>query len=348
MQMAIDEARMGWGKVAPNPMVGCVILNSSYEFIAKGHHETYGGDHAEVKALKNLNPKQLEGAHVFVSLEPCAHFGKTPPCAKMLSDLPIQSVTYGLKDPNPLVNGKGLEILKKAGKDLFFLTEFESMAKELVEIFSKNMLSNLPFVAMKVASTSKGFLSTGDPNQPWISNALSRKYAHYLRAGYDAVLVGRNTIETDNPQLNIRLEGLDIKNKVVVLDPEGKIKNDKKIFGTHKPQNIILVCDNNVSIDLDVQIIKLPTQNGIFDLSEVLAAIFKIGIRSVFIEGGAITIKEFLKQEQIDRAYIFESTQTFNEKNRDLPYLDILKIKNSLRDISTIELDGDIFSTGLF
>ncbi len=135
MQKAISEGEKGFGFVTPNPLVGCAILDSQYRLLSTGYHKKFGGAHAEIEALLGLSEEQLKGAHVVVTLEPCSHYGKTPPCAEALAKLPIASVTYGVRDPNPLVSGGGIEILKKAGKDVFYLQECQNACEELSEIF---------------------------------------------------------------------------------------------------------------------------------------------------------------------------------------------------------------------
>lgn len=242
MRLAIVEARRGWGWVSPNPAVGCVILSSEGQRIGKGYHEKYGGPHAEINALRGLSQAELQGARVFVTLEPCAHYGKTPPCAGALAKLPISEVIYGLQDPNPQVQGKGLEILKKAGIRVTHFKKYEEDCARVCEHFLKNMRFQRPFVTLKVAVSLDGKLALKNGQSQWITGEESRLEAHRLRAFHEAILVGVNTFLTDNPSLNIRHPDYPQKTtQVIVLDPTGrglsKLK-DSKLYANHPPSSI--------------------------------------------------------------------------------------------------------------
>ena len=224
MQLAISEALKGAPFVSPNPKVGCVILDSQGELLSTGYHKKFGEAHAEIEALKNLNPDQLKGAHLIVTLEPCAHEGKTPSCAKTLAKLPIKKVTFGLVDPNPLVAGQGAKILKEAGIEV---EEYQGILKadleEVCEEFLWNFRQKKVFVAVKIAQSLDGKIALLNGESKWITGPDSRQKVHELRAQYDAVLVGKNTILIDNPSLDIRHPKIQKENKVVVLDRSGEI-----------------------------------------------------------------------------------------------------------------------------
>ena len=245
MSLAIAEARHGWGWVSPNPAVGCVILSSVGQMISKGYHEKYGGPHAEINALRGLSQAELHGARVFVTLEPCAHYGKTPPCAEALAKLPISEVVYGLQDPNPQVQGKGLEILKSAGIKVTHFKKYEKDCARICEHFLKNMNLQRPFVTLKAAVSLDGKLALKNGQSQWITGEASRLEAHRLRAFHEAVLVGVNTFLTDDPSLNIRHPDFPQKStQVIVLDPTGrglsKLK-DSKLYANHSPSSIYWV-----------------------------------------------------------------------------------------------------------
>ncbi len=245
MNLALQEAEKGWGWVSPNPAVGCVVLDQHQRLIGYGHHERYGGPHAEAKALQGLTPTQLQGARVFVTLEPCSHYGKTPPCAEMLAQLPIKEVIYGLQDPNPQVQGQGLAILQQAGITVTPYQKNLEHFEKVCEHFLKNMRHKQPFITLKAAMSLDGKIALKNGQSQWITGEESRLEAHRLRAYHDAILVGVNTFLTDNPSLNIRHPQFkDKENKVIVLDPRGRgIKNLKKsrLYASHKPEQIYWV-----------------------------------------------------------------------------------------------------------
>ena len=230
MLLAIAEGSKGAGWVSPNPQVGCVILSSSGRLLSTGFHRKYGGPHAEVWALKALEKaSDLEGAIVVVTLEPCAHEGKTPSCAKALAKLPISKVVYGLVDPNPLVAGQGLDIIRNAGIKVECITEFfpelTAPLEQLCEHFLMNQNQKRPFVSLKVATSLDGIMAMKGGESQWISGPESRARVQFLRATHDAVLVGSGTILVDNPRLNSRdsnYEGKD-PNKVIILDRRGRL-----------------------------------------------------------------------------------------------------------------------------
>lgn len=353
LSLAVDEAYAGWGRVSPNPLVGCVILNLEGALISKGAFLKYGAPHAEAEAVAALDPKKLKGAHVFVTLEPCAPYAEkiNPSCAVTLAKLPIASVTYGTKDPNPKVSGRGLEILTNANKIVNFIPEMEDACKELAEVFLYNVLNKKPFVAMKAAVTKDGFLSTGPASASQITTDISKQYVHYLRAGYDAILVGRKTIEIDNSYLNIRLQGFeDIKNKAVILDPNGKLLKtlkDKNVFKIRDPNDVILVVKKGIGAGSGITTLEIQEKDGALDLDMMLSELYEMGICSLFVEGGAQTFEHFLKQNAVQRAYIFESQKHF-DVDPQAARIDQNAIKSKLKNLKQLEFNGDIFFTGKF
>ncbi len=327
MQLAISEAFKGAARVSPNPLVGSVVLDAKGGFLSAGHHEFYGGPHAEVNALKGLSPEQLKGAHAFVTLEPCAHEGKTPSCAKMMAKLPLKKVTFGLIDPNPLVAGQGAEILKQAGieaevfktgnmaQDEIFTTALE----EVCEAFLWNFRHKKVFVSLKMASSLDGQVALKSGESQWITGPESREYVHYIRSCHDAILVGKGTVEFDNPSLNIRHPKIEKQNKVVVIDGEGQLLkkfSSLKLSQVHARENIIwCVAEelkekivSQVPAEVSPHLVFVKTQvNGELDLSDLLTKLYTVGIRSVMVEGGAMTASSFLNYGLVNRLYMFQA-----------------------------------------
>ncbi|WP_374075894.1 bifunctional diaminohydroxyphosphoribosylaminopyrimidine deaminase/5-amino-6-(5-phosphoribosylamino)uracil reductase RibD [Bdellovibrio bacteriovorus] len=328
MKLAISEAYKGATRVSPNPLVGAVVLDSQGGFLSCGYHEFYGGPHAEVNALKNLSNEELKDAHVFVTLEPCAHEGKTPSCAKMMAKLPLKKVTFGLIDPNPLVAGQGADILRQAGIEAeVFSTPNTSEAhdikirlEEVCEAFLWNFREKKVFVALKMASSLDGQVALRSGESQWITGPESREYVHYLRACYDAILVGKGTIDFDNPSLNIRHPEIDKKNKVVVVDGEGELLHrfsDLKLSQVHAATDLFwcVAADLKEQVEkalatmpLAPQIVYIKTNvGGDLDLEDLLAQLYSKGIRSIMVEGGAFTASSFVNYHLVNRLYMFQA-----------------------------------------
>jgi diaminohydroxyphosphoribosylaminopyrimidine deaminase/5-amino-6-(5-phosphoribosylamino)uracil reductase len=310
MKLAIEEGKKGAGFVSPNPLVGCVILNRAGSLIGKGHHARIGEAHAEVNALESVQDKtQLEDAQVFVTLEPCAHEGRTSSCAKALARLPIASVTYGLQDPNPKVSGEGVAILREAGKEVTLYAGLQDELEELCEIFLTNMRSKRAFAALKAAASLDGKIALPDGSSQWITGEESRAHVHYLRGTYDAVLAGAGTFIKDNPRLNSRDMHFATKShKAILLDPEGislPLLQGSALLEVRDAREIYIVTASLHKTDLPVKQIVSPLKNGEFDLGQVLQQLYAEEICSVLVEGGAYTHSTFIKQKFADRLYLY-------------------------------------------
>lgn len=318
MQMAIEEAYLGAAFVSPNPLVGAVVLDGEQNLISRGHHEMFGGPHAEVNALKGIDPAKLQGATVFVTLEPCAHEGKTPSCARMLAKLPLRKVVYGLVDPNPLVAGQGAHILRDAGIETEVFSEthpnFQQNLEEVCEAFLWNFREKKVFVALKIAQSTDGLIGLKGGESKWITNDLSREYTHYLRACYDAVLVGKSTVQKDNPSLDVRHPKIQKNNKVVVLDPSGSLLEEAsqmKITRTHPTEDLFWCVGENRGDGASSQFANIlrikENEDGSLNMESLLSSLWNVGIRSVMVEGGAITASQFLSQGFVNRLHVFQA-----------------------------------------
>jgi diaminohydroxyphosphoribosylaminopyrimidine deaminase/5-amino-6-(5-phosphoribosylamino)uracil reductase len=323
MSMAIEQAKLGAAFVSPNPQVGCVILNAQQELVGFGFHKKFGEAHAEINALKGLTPAQLQGAHIFVTLEPCAHQGKTGSCAKKLIEFPVAQVTYGLQDPFPLVAGKGAGILKLAGiKAQNYSDPVETpdadpdvlrRLQKVCEIFLKNVNEQKMFIGIKLAQSLDGKMSLENGTSKWITSEMSRKYSHYLRAVYDVLVVGGKTVLVDDPSLNVRDQDFQKINTVLILDPAGKTwRNKLKLLETHPKENVFwAVCDEqckgNLPLLSDQQVIPVKAKDGQLDLYEIHNRLWQKGFRSMLVEGGAQSISRFLQAGLVDRLHLFQA-----------------------------------------
>lgn len=315
MALAMEAAQKGWGWVSPNPAVGCTILDNNNCLLSVGYHERHGGPHAEVYALKGLTSENLRGARVFVTLEPCAHHGKTPPCAEALAKLPLKEVIFGLLDPNPLVQGKGAAIIRAAGITATHYNQDQEALEEVCEHFLKNMRSQLPFVSIKVAASIDGKIALKNGQSQWITGLEAREETHFLRASHDAMVVGVNTFLVDNPSLDIRHKDFPEKsNKVVILDPKGRGMErlpSSKLLTHHRPEEIFWVTEAGIKTpklaELGINVIEaaLLMESNNINLSELKAQLWKKDIRSLLVEGGGTTVSAFINQKAADRIYLF-------------------------------------------
>jgi diaminohydroxyphosphoribosylaminopyrimidine deaminase/5-amino-6-(5-phosphoribosylamino)uracil reductase len=364
MRLAVQEAYRGLGRVSPNPLVGCVVLDSQYRFLAKGYHAKYGGPHAEINAIKDLSPEELKGAHVFVTLEPCAHQGQTPSCARTLATLPLAEVVYGLVDPNPLVSGKGAQILREAGVSATLFAEScptasaETLAQiqqdleEVCEHFLYNFREKKVFVSLKVASSLDGQMALKTGESQWITDDQSREVAHLLRAAHDAVLVGRGTVMQDNPRLTIRHPQFPgMEKKVIVLDSQGEILANAKsynLFNEHDPENLIFFVDPQLVSRLKgAPATVLPAPQKI---NEFLTEFWNLGLRSVFIEGGAAVLSSFLSERAFQRLYVFQAPLILGAKGgkawSETVKIDSISGGIRLKNLKALPLNNDVLITG--
>ncbi|MCB0391933.1 MAG: bifunctional diaminohydroxyphosphoribosylaminopyrimidine deaminase/5-amino-6-(5-phosphoribosylamino)uracil reductase RibD [Bdellovibrionales bacterium] len=354
MQLALAEAKKGAGFTSPNPLVGAVVLDKNNKLLSVDYHKNYGGPHAEVNALNKLNDRQLEGAKIIVTLEPCAHEGKTPSCAKKLATLPISTVIYAVEDPNPLVAGKGLEILKESGKEVIHLSHYENEAIELAEIFFTNQKLKRPFVSLKVASSLDGYIGLQSGESQWITGEKARNYGHFLRATHDAICVGAKTFIVDNPKLNIRHNDFpNKKNKVIVLDSEGNLSDKIKssnLIKYHSLEDILIIHPEKIKNkpEQDLKLIPVKYSQG-FDVEDLLDKLFEKNIFSLLIEGGAKTYQLFLESKKFDRLFCFIAPSLIGQKNglswtKDLVTRSLSE-KLSFDKLKAIPLDPDILLT---
>jgi diaminohydroxyphosphoribosylaminopyrimidine deaminase/5-amino-6-(5-phosphoribosylamino)uracil reductase len=281
MQRAFDLALLGSGRVAPNPLVGCVIVKDE-RIIGEGYHQHYGGPHAEVNAISNAS-ESVEGATAFVTLEPCSHFGKTPPCADLLIESGIKEVYVANLDPNPLVAGKGIAKLEAAG-----ITCYVGLLSDKGEWINRHFFSfhrlRRPYITFKYAVSADGFIAglAGVPVQ--LSTELSAIRVHQMRAEHQGILVGVQTIINDNPSLTTRLvEG---NNPIrIVLDPSGRIPSMAKVLQDGRETRVLK------------------------STSEIL----QLGIQSILVEGGAQTMERLFAEGIVDEIWKIRSPKSLNE-----------------------------------
>jgi diaminohydroxyphosphoribosylaminopyrimidine deaminase/5-amino-6-(5-phosphoribosylamino)uracil reductase len=348
IQLALEIAKKGMGKVSPNPLVGAVIIKND-RIIGAGFHEKYGENHAEINAINSAR-ENLEGSTLYINLEPCAHFGKTPPCVDEIIKNKIKRVVIGTLDVNPITSGKGVKKLKSAGIEVK-VGVLEKECIKLNKAFFKYITKKIPYISIKAAQTLDGKIADLNGASRWISSTQSRKYVHNLRSKYDAVLVGSGTIKKDNPALTVRLvEGRNPKR--VILDTSLTLKTSYRIFSRNTDKNLIIVTSKNsrskprkinILKKLGVQLVfARENEEGQLDLKSVLEELAKIEITSVLIEGGSELITSLIMQKLFDDILIFVSPRLLGEGKPVTGNLGIRSIHKALQlNIENYEKIGD-------
>lgn len=307
MRRAFQLAALGTGEVSPNPMVGCVVVYDG-KIIGEGYHKEYGTAHAEPNAINNVADKGLlKKSTLYVSLEPCSHWGKTPPCADLIISHHIPKVVIANTDPNPLVAGKGMEKLKNAGIEVISGV-LEAEGNELNKRFFTFHKQKRPYIILKWAQTADGFVARENFDSKWISNDYSRQLVHKWRTEEDAILVGFNTALHDNPQLNVRQwHG---RNPVrIVLDPHLQLPHTHHLFDGSQKTIVFHSTKTGKNVtgveQIEIDDCKSP--------KSILKALYEQKILSVIIEGGAATLQRFIDAKLWDEARIFISPNTFGK-----------------------------------
>jgi len=308
MRMACRLAQKAAGRTSPNPMVGAVLVRDG-KMIASGFHQFAGGDHAEIVVLKKAGTK-ARGSTLYINLEPCNHYGRTPPCTRALIAAGVKEVVVGIKDPNPLVSGKGLRALGRAG--IKVRTDvLQDECCVINEAFIKFITRGVPFVTLKLAASLDGKIATASGDARWISCEESRATVHFLRNRHDAVLVGAGTVITDNPRLTCRITGGRDPWRII-LDARLRISLDAEVLRQRGgDKNIIVTSDTAPAAkiraleNLGATVWRLPVREGAVRWLPLLKKLAKSGIASVLIEGGAITAAGALKEKMVDKMLIF-------------------------------------------
>ena len=313
IQKCIDLAKQGEGQTSPNPLVGCVILDKNGSEISTGYHHRYGDNHAERDALLKLHNGEEKGGTLIVNLEPCSHYGKTPPCADLIIERGIKRVVIGMRDVNPIVAGNGIRKLKNAGIEVVE-NVLEDECKILNEVFTKNMTKNEVFVALKTATTLDGKIATSNGSSKWITSDKAREEVKKIRNRYDAILTTSSTILADNPTMAHR--------KKIILDRQLKTNLEAPIY---KEGEIYLF---NATLDMfegGINFIKTPVINEKLDLGFILKKVFDLGIKSILVESGGHLNGEILKYT--DKIYHFIAPKITGDNN-SLSCFDFRHIEN--------------------
>lgn len=355
MHRTIELAKLGWGKTRPNPLVGAVIVKDE-AIISEGYHHYYGGDHAEVDALKKIN-FNAEGATIYVNLEPCSHYGKTPPCVDSIIRSKIKRVVVGALDPNPKVAGRGISILREAGIEVI-TGILDAEAIELNEVFIKYITTNKPFCILKTAMTLDGKLATATGDSKWITNEKSRGYVHNLRDRMAGIMVGITTIIKDNPQLNTRIPGKEANQPMrIIVDSSCRIPMDSTVIQTAAAQpTLIATTERAAKIkiqqleDKGVKVLVLPEEAGRVPLKRLMSELGKMEIDSVLLEGGGSLNFSALEAGIVDKVMTFIAPKIIGGKDAITPVegagKETMKEALELSKIKLTRFDDDILIEG--
>lgn len=312
MKRALRLALKGAGQVNPNPMVGAVLVSDG-EIIGEGNHEFFGGPHAEVNAISDAclkSPEKIKGSILYVTLEPCCHTGKTPPCTDLIIAKGISTVFVGMEDPNELVAGKGIQILRDAGIEVL-TGVLERECRQLNEVFIKYITARMPFVTLKSAMTLDGKIATTTNASRWITGEKSRNIVHQMRKSLSAVMVGADTVIADDPLLNIRLTGQHRQPIKIVTDSTLRIPLTSRLL-TNDPQLVIMATTDRASRErvkeferLGAQVVVCSQTENRVDLASLMKLLGAMDIDSILLEGGSTLAFSFLKARLVDKIVCF-------------------------------------------
>ena len=327
MRMAIELAKKGAGAVNPNPMVGAVVVKNG-EVIGRGHHKFFGGPHAEVYALEEAGEK-AEGATIYVTLEPCSHYGKTPPCAKKIIDMGIKKCFIGSSDPNPKVAGKGVAMLKEAGIEVVE-NVLKEECDEVNQVFFKYIKTKIPYLFVKCGITLDGKIALSNGISKWITNSIAREKVQYYRNKFMGIMVGINTVLTDNPSLTARIEN-GVNPFRIIVDPNLQIdENCKVVKNNEDEKTVIITSQKNLftedaeNTEIQIKQKRLVEENKVkfifidgekFSFRKMLEEIGKAGIDSILLEGGETLISLAFEENVIDGGEIFIANKILGDSS---------------------------------
>lgn len=350
MSRAIELAKRGRGFVSPNPLVGAVIVKND-KIIGEGWHMKYGESHAEVNAIKSAK-ESIVGSDVYVTLEPCSHYGHTPPCAKALIENGVKRVFIGSYDPNPIVAGNGIKMLKEANIEV--ITDvMKDECDKLNSIFFKYITTGMPYVTLKTAMTLDGKIASYCGNSKWISNEKSRHIVHKLRHYNKAIMVGINTVLKDNPMLNCRLSECCIDPIRIIVDSTLKIPLNSNVLTDSNA--IILTTDradaNKISkiTDMGMEVITTPYSNGV-DLNYAIKCLGEKSIDSILLEGGGTLNYSMLINGLVDKVMTFISPKIIGGEYAKTPVegkgIEFMPDAIKLKNLEIKSIDDDILVCG--
>ncbi|MEJ2282136.1 MAG: bifunctional diaminohydroxyphosphoribosylaminopyrimidine deaminase/5-amino-6-(5-phosphoribosylamino)uracil reductase RibD [Desulfobacterales bacterium] len=355
MQMALDLAVRGEGFTSPNPMVGAVVVKDG-KVVGGGFHEVVGGPHAEVNAI-NAAGKLAEGGTLYVTLEPCNHTGRTPPCTAAILKAGISRVVVAMPDPNQHVAGGGVEHLKRQGLEVI-TGVCEQQARRQNEAFIKYITTGRPFVIAKCAATLDGRIATRTGDSRWVTGEAARHYVHRLRHAVDAIMVGIHTIQTDDPSLTTRLEGRPAKDPIrIILDTRLSIAPDAKVLQQASDADTILVAGQGVGQNKKAvlenggnRVIEAALKNNRIDLVALMQQLGALEISSILVEGGSRVLASAFTAGIVDKVQFFYAPKVLGGDDGvpicSGPGPELMNQSIPIKDITVQRFDDDVLIEG--
>jgi len=352
MRRVLSLARKGEGRTSPNPMVGAILVKNR-RIIGQGYHAKAGEPHAEIVALEQAGAKARD-ATLYLNLEPCTHYGRTPPCAPRVIGCGVKRVVVGMKDPNPLVQGKGIAILRKAGVEVE-VGVLEKECRDLNEEFCKYIVMKLPFVIIKAAATLDGKIATRTGDSKWISCERSRQQVHRLRNRVDGIVVGIGTILKDNPLLTSRVRGGRDPLRIV-LDSRLRVPENAKIM-ENSPSKVIIATTRAAPLEKvkrlqerGIRVLILRSKEQKVDLRSFLVRLGEMGITSLMVEGGSGVNGSFLDEGLVDKLILFVAPRLIGDARAPGIFggKGVSRIEGArpLKDVEVTRIGGDILIEG--
>ena len=352
MKRVLRLAEKGRGKTSPNPMVGAILVKDG-RIVAEGYHAKAGEPHAEIIALRKTG-KDAKEATLYLNLEPCTHYGKTPPCAPVVIEAGVRRAVIGMEDPNPLVKGRGVEALKRAGLDVY-VGILEKECRRLNEAFCKYILNKEPFLILKVVATLDGKIATRKGESQWISGEASRRFVHRLRDQVDGVIVGIGTVLKDDPMLTARVKGGKDPYRII-LDSRLRIPENAKVIEISPSKTIVATTELAPGEKVErlekkgVRVLILDSKKGRVDLKPCLFKLGEMGMMSLLVEGGSQLNGSFLDEGLIDKIFLFLSPKLIGDPQAlgmfDGHEVTSLKEAIPLNELKIRRIGGDLLLEG--
>jgi diaminohydroxyphosphoribosylaminopyrimidine deaminase/5-amino-6-(5-phosphoribosylamino)uracil reductase len=355
MDMALELAAKGEGFTSPNPMVGAVVVNDG-QVVGRGYHKMAGGAHAEVNALSDAGDL-AKGATLYVTLEPCNHTGRTPPCTHKILELGVERVVAAMKDPNKKVSGGGAEFLEQNGVQVT-TGVCEAQANKLNEAFTKYVSTGRPFVMAKCAATLDGRIATRTGDSRWVTGEAARRFVHQLRHRVDAIMVGINTIRNDDPSLTTRLPGLQGRDPVrVILDTHLSISPDARVLRQASTAPTILVAgpvavghNKKALEETGARVIEVSLKNDLIDMNALMEQLGALELTSLLIEGGSRVLASAFNVAVVDKVFFFYAPKILGGDDGvpicSGPGAELMSECIAINDIAVHRLDDDVLIEG--